>query len=401
MGCIYRLKKKDKSLRSPFWWLKYIGVDGRPQYESSKKTDHREAKAMLAEREGKVAKGEPVTSAVGRLTFKEAADNLLTDYKNNDRSTDGELESRLRLHLLPYFGRRRMVEINTAMINRYIAKRRADRRVVRMARTIRRRDGTRIETPAVTKPYANASINRELEHLERCFTLAVEADLLLHTPHVPYLDESQNVRKGFLEPRQLEDLLSHLPAVYRPLVLFTYLTGWRMASEVLPLEWRQVDFALGEVRLDEGSTKSGEGRVFGMNDDIRLLLEDQRRVTEALQRKTKKMIPLVFHRDGASITSFYKAWRTACLKAGIPGRIPHDMCRSSARNMVTLRGVPQKVAQELMGRKTAAIFDRYHIVSNRDLHDGAAKLNGIVDMSAVKPKVKLAAVIGSRSRSAR
>ena len=30
---------------------------------------------------------------------------------------------------------------------------------------------------------------------------------------------------------------------------FAAITGWRIASEVLPLEWRQVDMTAGEVTL--------------------------------------------------------------------------------------------------------------------------------------------------------
>jgi integrase len=31
-------------------------------------------------------------------------------------------------------------------------------------------------------------------------------------------------------------------------ITFAYITGWRIASEILPLQWRQVDFDAGEVR---------------------------------------------------------------------------------------------------------------------------------------------------------
>jgi integrase len=33
------------------------------------------------------------------------------------------------------------------------------------------------------------------------------------------------------------------------IVAFAYITGWRTPSEILPLEWRQVDMKAGEVRL--------------------------------------------------------------------------------------------------------------------------------------------------------
>jgi len=40
-------------------------------------------------------------------------------------------------------------------------------------------------------------------------------------------------------------------------VTFAYITGWRVPSEVLPLEWRQVDLDAGTVQLDSGQTKNG------------------------------------------------------------------------------------------------------------------------------------------------
>ena len=44
----------------------------------------------------------------------------------------------------------------------------------------------------------------------------------------------------------------------RGIAAFAFVTGWRTPSEILPLEWRQVDLTQGEVRLDVGATKNGE-----------------------------------------------------------------------------------------------------------------------------------------------
>ena len=73
-------------------------------------------------------------------------------------------------------------------------------------------------------------INQELACLMRMFTLA----------HIPMLRED-NVRGGFFEPEQFAAVKAQLPAPLQPVVTFAYLTGWRLTSEILPLEWRQVD----------------------------------------------------------------------------------------------------------------------------------------------------------------
>ena len=179
-------------------------------------------------------------------------------------------------------------------------------------------------------------------------------------------------------------MLAHLPAEIQPVVSVAYLTGWRIASEVLPLQWRQVDFGAGEVRLDAGTTKNGEGRVFPMTTELRQVLEGQR-VEHTRLKQAGHLVPSVFFRMVAQgrggtktpqpITSFGKAWKAACKAAGCPGKIPHDLRRTAVRNFVR-SGIPERVAMRLTGHKTPSVFARYDIVSGEDLKDAAARLNG-------------------------
>ncbi len=205
--------------------------------------------------------------------------------------------------------------------------------------------------------------------------------------------KEKNVRTGFFEPEQYQSVLAHLPAEIKPSIEFAYLTGWRITSEVLPLEWHRVDFAAGEVRLDRGTTKNGDGRVFPISAELRTLLQAQRAEHERL-KQSGVIVPWVFFREIAEgrggnkkphpIVSFTKAWRSACRAAGCPGRIPHDLRRTAVRNLVRA-GIPERVAMMMTGHKTRSVFERYNIVSGGDLLDAARKLGERLPFAALKP----------------
>jgi integrase len=226
----------------------------------------------------------------------------------------------------------------------------------------------------------NGTINRELDVLKRMFSLAMVAEKLLRRPHIPMLEED-NVRTGFFSEIDFLALHDALPEYLGPIVTFAYTYGWRK-GEILGLTWDRVDFVAGTVRLDPGSTKNREGRTVVLTEELRSLLVDQweaaraivsRRQFDPTPREVAEAIPWVFHRKGQPIRDFRHAWTTACKRAGLVGRIPHDFRRTAIRNMVRA-GISERVAMTISGHKTRSVFDRYDIVSEGDLREAAKRL---------------------------
>jgi integrase len=122
-----------------------------------------------------------------------------------------------------------------------------------------------------------------------------------------------NACQGFFEEDDFRAALRELPVALKPVVEFAYLTGWRIPSEVLRLTWAQLDFEAGIVRLEPRTTKNDEGRTFPFDalPALKRLLEQQRSRTKALERASGRTIPHVFHRHGAPIRYFRRAWLSA------------------------------------------------------------------------------------------
>lgn len=335
--------------RGNVWWIRYYR-NGKRHEESAHTDKKSEAETLLKQREGAVANGVPITAAIGRVRFETAAADLVTDYRINGRRSLKNVQTTIiNGALLPWFGRRRMATITTADVRAYVADRQAH-------------------------GYANATINRELSALKRMFTLAVQAGKLLQRPYIPMLAED-NIRQGFFERSHFDAVRGHLPPMYQALVTLAYYTGWRINSELLTLEWRQIDRAAGVLRLEPGTTKNRDGRTFKYAE-----LHEVRAAVEALWARHEALAgngilsPLVFcRRKGQRIHTFWKRWRSACTAAGCPTMVPHDFRRTAVRNL-NRAGVPETVAMKVTGHRTRAVFDRYDITSEEDLTEAARKL---------------------------
>ena len=331
-------------------WIKYYR-NGKPFYESGHNRKMAVARRLLRTREGEISKGDPPGICFDKIKFDELAGDFITDYRINKRKSFDKAERCVR-HLKKAFGNLKMTQITTASIKAYINKR-------------------------MENGFSNASINRELSALKRIFHLGARCSpsKVGQIPYIPMLKES-NVRKGFFEHEQYVAVKNVLPGDLKTLMTFAYYSGWRK-GEIMRLTWDKVDLKQGLARLDPGETKNDEGRTFYMNEELW-------KEIRTLHGKRRLGCPYVFHRNGEPIRDFRDAWDTACEKAGLKGKLFHDLRRTAIRNMVRA-GVSEQVAMKISGHKTRSVFDRYNIVSDEDLKDAARKQQAYLDQQNAIP----------------
>ena len=114
--------------------------------------------------------------------------------------------------------------------------------------------------------------------------------------------------------------------------------------------------------------------MFPLVPELLETLTQQLEHTEAIQLATGRIIPWILHRNGEPIKSFRRSWLTACKKAGVPGRIPHDFRRTAVRNLERA-GVPRSAAMKMIGHRTVSIYSRYAIADEAMLREGGNKLS--------------------------
>jgi integrase len=345
-GCIYR--------RGAVWWVQYWHR-GKRVRESAETKDELVARKFLRKRMKLANTPHFVAPSVERVMFDDLAAMFLTDYKVNGRRSLDHAERYVR-NLRAVFGVDRALDVTTDRIDAYKAQRLAD-------------------------GLQPGAVNRELAALRRMFSLAVRAGKLPHRPHVALLDESGNVREGFLEPAEFEAICLRLPAYLQDAARFAYCTAWRVGA-VRALEWRDVDLRSGTLQLRAASAKNKRAKLIPLRGDLLALLERRAAARDLA-------CPHVFTgADGGRLGDFRKAWQRAAQAAGITGLLFHDLRRSAARNLIRA-GVPEQVVMDLGGWRTRSILARYNVTSERDLADALDRVSRYVaERAAEKPKVR-------------
>jgi len=341
-GRVYRPKARGHE--TAVWWFDYADPTAKAgrRRESSGTTNKRDAlrtlRKRMGDREAGKIIGDPRKVTLTQLRTLVERQYALDGRKSLERAKEAFA------HLVGFLGAEaRVVDITKPRIDAYAEQRLAAGR-------------------------ARATVNYELAQLRRGFRLAIEAGLLSVMPMFK-LERPRNARSGFFEPGEFAALLLELPADVRDFVEFLRATGWRRDEGRL-LQWAAVDMDGGTIRLEEARSKSGRARVFpfGLAPSLAALLKARWEARDGLY---------VFHRKGQplGVGAVRSAWKRATKRAGIAGRLLHDLRRTAARDF-RRAGVSEGEIMRLCGWETRSMFDRYNVIDEADLAQAVAKRFG-------------------------
>ena len=327
---------------SSIWWIKYYR-NGKAYRESTHTADQGKAKDILKQKLAEITTGNFIGPKAERIRLEELAEDFLRDYRINGRKSLPDAEARWELHLKPFLGHLRAVEVSSDLVARYV--------------DARQQSGAK-----------NATINRELACLKRMYHLGQRATppKVNRCPAFPRLSEN-NIRKGFLEDAQYEKLFTASSEIwFRSLVEVGKTYGWRI-GELLSMRVKQIDLLTRNIRLEPGTTKNGDGREVTMTKRVYELLK--------LSAHAKRPDDYLFTwADGNPVKDFRGTWAKACESAGVSGLLFHDLRRTAARNL-RRAGAAEGVIMKIGGWRTRSVFERYAIVSQADISDAIQKLD--------------------------
>lgn len=231
----------------------------------------------------------------------------------------------------------------------------------------------------------------------QAFNFALRHKRLTSCPYVRRLSEAGNVRQGFFSETEFRAVASSLPSPLDDFAIFGYVTGWRK-REMVSLTWQDIDGEM--IGLRAVNAKIRVARSLPTEGELADLIERRRAARQVSKPDGSFAIcNLVFHKNGAPVKDFRKAWYSACVVAGLGrfvcrkcgcdtdathkctnekcatqwkrdelryvGKIFYDLRRTAVRDMVRA-GVRESTAMSISGHKTRSMFDRYNIHDERD-----------------------------------
>ena len=340
-----------------FWWLRYtfnsikqaIKIGEWPGIDIEvARTTAREWRALVDQGKDPKAEKDRVKAS---MTFEAYSNDLYLPWAEKfKRSADSD-ESKVRNHLIPALGKKRLGDISSRDVHMYL--------------------GTLRET------LSPATCNRHLALLSKMFKLAKQWGELEGTNPCEGIDKFKESlsHQRFLTQDEVRRVMT--AAQLEPnkfagaAIRFLLLTGVRR-EEALQALWEHVDLEQGTLFLPK--TKSGRTRYVVLNDAARALLAELPRVKNA---------PWIFPgKDPRKpLCNARKAWHRILKAAGVEQCRIHDLRHSHASLLVN-QGATLYQVQALLGHASPQTTQRYSHLASQTLRDVSQLVSNVVTQAS-------------------
>lgn len=337
------------------WAIDYYDETGRRRRKAagpdSFADDFQAARRAYRDTKARLDRGEPPLFAVSTKTVKEIAEKYWDVCKGTWAPSEAaRVRIMLDAHLLPFFGHRRIGQVRRLYVEEYVAQRQREP-------AMHRGKAPKVRERVTVKLTAPATINKEVSRLRHLFNKAIAWGMIARNPcqGVKRLKEPPE-KVAFLDGDERGRLLAActFSPVLEAIAQTAMLTGARL-GEILALTWGNVD--LSRRILTFRKTKSGRVRHVPIHQDLaRILLE--------LGRPGDPAAPLFPAEWNSKRVS--TAFRRASRAAGLNGFRFHDL-RHDFGSWLTMRGVPIRAVQTLLGHRDLRMTERYSHLAERTL----------------------------------
>lgn len=286
-------------------------------------------------------------------TFKEFGERYIDYAKHHKRSWQKDAQ-RLRDHILPKIGSRKLSEV-----------------------TVHHCDD--IHT-SVKKSLSPATANRVLALLRHMLNMAVKWGLLETAPtnHLKMFQEAAP-RDIVLTPEQCHSVLDACDAddnVFAASLFKLAMFTGRRVGEWLAAKWEHFDFNSRTLMVPQ--TKAGERQFVHPNDAALAVLRTMPRIEG-------NPYIIAGEATGKPLNFYRRAWLRIIKRANVPYFPPHGL-RHNYASMLVAAGVPLETVGHLLGHKHSVTTRRYAHHQPEHLRLAAETFSNVVNLNAVRVK---------------
>lgn len=364
------------TLRGGVWHCHFVTPSGQRIRRSLGTGDKKQAQELHDKLKSEAWRVDKIGELATR-TFEECCIRWIRE-KDHKRSLD---DDRTKIeYFLRHFSGRDVSTITAEQVHEAVSKM-VNRKHIQVWES--RRDAAirrgKEPPPYADKPVSQATKSQHLSFMRSLLKTA--ADDWGWIKSAPAIKTRKPVSKRirWLTKDEAERLIECMPESIKPVVIFALATGLRR-SNIVDLEWQQVDMQRKVAWVNPENAKAGKAIGVALNDTACRVLRNQigkSKVwvfahTKAATRPDGTLTPAVRKMRIDDNT----AWRIGLEKAGIQDFRFHDL-RHTWASWLIQSGVPLSVLQEMGGWESIEMVRRYAHLAPNHLTEHARKIDAI------------------------